>query len=176
MLDYLFGFRGTIGRVRMWLTYLTCTSAMIVVPVPHGLDAVEVHKTSMGGTFDASYLYVDGRLDLQGWIAVLAFLAVELLLLWIILAAIVRRLHDHGFDGRWLLLPIAGFAILDLMTLFVLPEHGDGISAAGILALLVLVVTALPGAYGAFLVFILRGFGPPFGADQPRPPVRSFAS
>ena len=114
MLRSLFSFKGRINRATMWGVYLFCTGVLTFTvlglfvfqeKLPHVArfteNGVPVWPTSLAG---------------QGLVILTAFLMAVIIVL--LLAAVVKRLHDRGKSAWWLALFYGVPAVFFVAVLF----------------------------------------------------------
>lgn len=119
MRPLLFGFHGRLNRARYWSAVVCAVLADLVLLAGAWLGFVWVLFTFMGmagGYAMANTVMPDSdEMTIGVIVAFAAFPVLALLLqvpvIWILLAVSVKRLHDRGRSGGWLLLnllPVIG--------------------------------------------------------------------
>jgi uncharacterized membrane protein YhaH (DUF805 family) len=152
-----FSFKGEIGRLSFWM-FLAFTNAITLAAL---LLPVSVHVLRLSpphgiGEEAVTYATLQEPATPQGWAFLVLFYALKSAVLWVVLAAMVRRMRDLGRDLRWLAGLLALFAIhLILEALFSRPDAPYSLFEFANLALLVPVI--LLGTYGLFEMMLVRG-------------------
>lgn len=113
--DLLFGFEGRVGRIQFWLVHVAAAFVIglfwaIIYVRPPAAPGSEPPPTFAGADF----------LALTPWI-------VAALLAWPLLAISIKRLHDRGQSGWWMLLALVPGVgqVWQLVNLGILPAKPD---------------------------------------------------
>lgn len=115
MLHVLFSFRGRINRAKFWIFYLVGCFGLSGLCVAVMTLQVHLAKTAPDlAFFDGTRFVWPGAL--AGKAAAMVLLAVLCLFFYVVLAMIVKRLHDRGKSAWWLAffygVPAASFALI----------------------------------------------------------------
>jgi len=121
MLHFLFSFKGRVNRAKFWAFYLGGTfvaSAVIIV-----LIALE---QTLSSAAPLGFLIGTHPQTPVGWASELAVAVVYLLFIYVIIAMVVKRLHDRGKSAWWLVFfygaPLVFFGVAFFLGW---PPHND---------------------------------------------------
>jgi uncharacterized membrane protein YhaH (DUF805 family) len=154
--DNPFSFKGRIGLGRLWLTLILTSIASVILDftIP-----IAQHKITFGSFSSFTFAVPVEPITTHSWLLFVVRFAITIPLAWILVAAIVKRLHDHGRSGKWLLIfvsVVAGNMGLDALLSYLGLPHW--------LAVTVLVITLVPmcffGLVGMLEIFLFPGRRP----------------
>jgi uncharacterized membrane protein YhaH (DUF805 family) len=150
----LFSFEGCIGRME----YLGTLFALSILGIPLLLIPVTSHFVATGFSF-AEYATPMEPVTPLSWAFFAAFYLLQTVAYWISFAAIVKRLHDLGRSGKWVLVVVGGL-VIGIVVDAIGSRLASPLSAhvLKIVAAIVLVPTALLGAWGAFEMAVMPGY------------------
>jgi uncharacterized membrane protein YhaH (DUF805 family) len=155
---YLFGFKGCIGRGQMWLIYLLA-GLVEFVPAPNGLEIREVRFRSLGalgGEGHFAYPQIVGPVTGMDWVMMVGYFILLVGAIWIIAAAMVKRLHDRGRSGKWLVVFFGGLTLGTVISVS-LRNTGSWFIPLDIFNLIFSIALCAIGVFGAFEIFVMPG-------------------
>ena len=111
MLNTLFGFNGRSGRGGLWLTAIIAMVLSIVALIlAQAVSGEMFTMTNADGTPLQPGQVPDENVDFSiNWNSVYTYLLMALPATWIYLAGSVKRCHDRGKSGWWMLLILIPF-------------------------------------------------------------------
>ena len=150
--------KGSIGRTQLWLTLVVVgvlDVALLLVPEEHHRWVL----STLGGFGES---YVDYATPIKpittlSWVLFVISNLGSLVAAWVVLAALVQRLHDLHLSGKWVLAVIGSLTVST--TLEAIYSHpGQPLSGVDVVAMLLIVPAAFVGAGGILLGLFVRGY------------------
>jgi len=153
----LLSFNGRTGRLQVWLTMIL-TGVVQVATTYIPVTSHHVVLSNYGGFGEAYINYATPTEPalVQSWMFVSVFYLIATAASWIVLATLVKRLHDLGRSGKWAAVIVCALVVhLSLEAIFSSPNAP--ISIFEIANLIFIAPFCLVGAWGMFEIMIVRG-------------------
>jgi uncharacterized membrane protein YhaH (DUF805 family) len=154
MIATLFGTRGTISRTQMWLTSFGVQIAWLLIPNTPVIQTEHVKIQVWAGSVEGERFHFAPPADAADWLSLMLYCVGYGLVLWVLTAALVRRLNAHGRSPYWLLL-LPAFLVLVETEIGL--EPGPNFSVLGLAFLLLCVAIVVPTMWGTFETFFRKG-------------------
>lgn len=149
-----FSFQGRFSRKQFLLTVIGLGILDIIIAI----IPVKEHEIVLGRYVKGSIGYATPAepVTVVSWVLLCASLILGIVALWIMAAAIVKRLRDLGKNSKWFL-RVIGLLIAMLLLQAVLPRIGVPILAVDVIAMILLLPAALIATIGMFSLVFLKG-------------------
>jgi uncharacterized membrane protein YhaH (DUF805 family) len=152
-----FSFKGEIGRTELWLTTIAADIALALLGfLPVEQHSISLNVTGSWGESTVGYATALEPITLQSELFLAVFYVSQIAIFWIVGATYVKRLHDLGYSGKWLLLILASIALFSTVSLAIYSRGATSIPLE-IVKLVALLPAGLVGGYFMISMYLVRG-------------------